>query len=961
MKFRVLIAIFLFTACLFGADTPVLKFQEFELDNGFKVFLNEDPAAKEVYGAVVVKAGSNNDPADATGTAHFLEHMLFKGTTVIGTTDYEKEKVYLDSINIYYDQLALTKDEKKRQKIQRLINNQSVQASKYGLPSELDKLLRSIGSTGINAFTSPEITAYHNSFPVNQLERWLKLYSDRFQNPVFRSFQSESEVIIEEKNRKMEGFMSSLYELVLKSLFKHHPFGTQTTLGSVEHLKNPSIRKMYEFYDNYYVANNMALILSGNFNPETAMPLITKEFSKLRTGKVPDPPEIKETIFNKREVVKVRYTPVRALILGYKTVSETHPDRVAIEVMLSMLFNESGTGTLNKLQADGKILGAGCMNFTQKEEGAAVLFVIPKMFIQFFSTAEKYLLDEIEKIKNGEFSDNDLSIVKNEGYRNIQLMTESSYGRVRGMMSALSMEMTWDEFLNSIDEYKSIGREDIMRVARKYFGENHLALYSRTGFPEKEKVPKSGYKPVVTEQKEESEYAIKFKAEKVAGTSPVFLDFDNDAELSEINESNRLYVTKNEINDIFTLKVEYSVGSESLKYLELVPRILPYVGTDKFNSEDLREEFGMLGLSHWASVEDQRFTITFTGIEANLEKSLQLIDHAVNNCTADKKALNILREEINLERKGMDDDSEFLGMALREYVRFGENSDNLKRISKKELKELNPEDLTDVLKEAVNYNAVWHYAGNEPSESIKELIRTNISLSDSRKETKLKVKENIVSEENVIYLLHDKKAIQSQIYFIVNSEDYYSSPALDAQIKIFNNYIDGSLSGIIFQEVREYRSLAYATAGRFNQPQIQGYPGLFWAYVGTQPDKATEAVEVVNNIITDMPQRAERIDDIKILLKNSASAEYPAFRDISTTIDNYRQRGYNYLPLIAEYAMYDSISFSYIIDFYEKYIKNKPVIIALYGDKSRMDLQKLAEFGKIVELKKSDILKVETS
>ena len=251
-----------------------LTVKQYKLDNGLTVILNEDHSKPQIFGAVVVKAGSKNDPHDATGIAHYFEHIMFKGTDQIGTLNYPAEKVFLDSIVMMYDQLYLTKEEKARHEIQMKINQLSLKASEFAIPNEVDVLLRDIGSSGLNAYTSLEQTVYHNSFPSNQIGKWMDIYSERFRNPVFRLFQSELETVYEEKNMYADNPMSMMFENLLKTFYKKHPYGQQTTIGTIEHLKNPRLSKMMEYFNTYYVANNMALVLCGDFDTEKVIPLI---------------------------------------------------------------------------------------------------------------------------------------------------------------------------------------------------------------------------------------------------------------------------------------------------------------------------------------------------------------------------------------------------------------------------------------------------------------------------------------------------------------------------------------------------------------------------------------------------------------------------------------------------------------------------------------------------------------
>ena len=326
-----------------------LQVIQYKLDNGFTVILNPDKNANTIFGAVAVNTGSKNDPSDATGISHYLEHLLFKGTKELGTSDYEKEKIHLDSINFYYDLLGNTVDDEKREEIQLIINKHSLDASKYAMPNEFDKLLKTIGSTGINATTSNDLTIYFNEFPSHQIEKWLDIYTHRFQDPVFRSFQSELEVVYEEKNRAMDDMQRRLFTEFSKEFYKGHPYGDKGTLGTIEHLKNPSLTKMYQYFKEYYIANNMCLILTGNFDVETVKPLIQSKFGQLKAGNIP-----KNTIAEPYKIIgrivkNKRLTPIKVGLMGFRTVPGGHEDELTLDVVNYLLQNESGTGLVLSL------------------------------------------------------------------------------------------------------------------------------------------------------------------------------------------------------------------------------------------------------------------------------------------------------------------------------------------------------------------------------------------------------------------------------------------------------------------------------------------------------------------------------------------------------------------------------------------------------------------------------------
>ena len=229
----------------------------FELDNGLQVYLTENYEKPRFYAEISVRAGSNHDPAESTGLAHYLEHLLFKGTQKIGTLDYEKEHQHIKNIEALYEKHFSETDEAKRKEIYAAINREAQLAAQYSIPNELDNLYKSMGGTGVNAHTSFEETVYKVDLPSNRIRHWAEIEAERFVDPVFRLFHTELETVYEEKNRSLDNKDRVIFFTVLKTLYKNHPAGQQRTIGSVEHLKNPSLVNIHNYFNTYYVPNNM--------------------------------------------------------------------------------------------------------------------------------------------------------------------------------------------------------------------------------------------------------------------------------------------------------------------------------------------------------------------------------------------------------------------------------------------------------------------------------------------------------------------------------------------------------------------------------------------------------------------------------------------------------------------------------------------------------------------------------
>jgi zinc protease len=338
-----------------SAQVPV--FHEYTLPNGLRVFLQEDRSQPNAMGAVIVKGGSKCDPPQATGIAHYFEHMMFKGTDSIGTLDYAAEKIYLDSIEAQYQLLGATQDPARRNQIQKKINQLSQRAAEYAIPNEFDRLVSHFGGTGLNAFTSEDNIVYFNTFPGDKAPLWIKLYAHRFVNPVFRMFQSELETVYEEKNLYADFAFTAAQEKWQELAFPQHPYGTQTILGSAEHLKNPSLTRMREYFDKYYVPANMALVMTGNFDTEQVIHWIDTTFGEWEAMPSPLFPNFPNPDYQGVERTKVRMTPIRVGGLLFKGVSSSEPDALKLQILSEILSNEGQHFSALHAQIAGPIHG----------------------------------------------------------------------------------------------------------------------------------------------------------------------------------------------------------------------------------------------------------------------------------------------------------------------------------------------------------------------------------------------------------------------------------------------------------------------------------------------------------------------------------------------------------------------------------------------------------------------------
>lgn len=940
---------------VFAQKNDLLQVESYQLTNGLTVFLNPDSTTTKVFGAVMVNAGAKNEDPTATGMAHYLEHMLFKGTDRMGTWDFSSEKPHLDSINLLYEQLADASTPERKSAIQQEINKQSIAASTYGLPNEFDKLLKSIGSTGVNAFTNYEMTYYHNYFPPHEIDKWLDLYAERFERPIFRSFQSELEVVYEEKNRAEDSFERRVFEKMESLIFPNLPYGQWSVLGTTEHLKNPSLTKMYDFYEKNYVPGNMALILSGNFDKEEVKPSIEARFGdwearEVPTLNLPQPQPIKG-----ERVEKVRITPVKAGFLGFQTVPYRHPDRYAMDVCEYLLYNEGETGFINQIELNNEMIYAGSFKSVYNDAGAFVIFFVPKIVIQSIGNAEKKIEAALEKVRTGDFSDELLQAAKNEISRNFQESLEDLEERSVLIGGAFNAGLSWEEVLAYPETVQNITKADIQRVANAYLGDNRVKMISRTGFPKKDKLDKPPYKPVVTEQEKESAYAQSFEEIPARPFEPQFLDLEEDVERTTIPGGHELIVSKNPINNVFNLELRFKKGTINEPKLEYVAAIGTLSGAGDYSMNELKNAFASIGSTYSVYAGLNHFVVEITGTENNLEEALKLANILLTDIKPDDNSLKVLYNSEKTERKLEKRTPQSLSVALLNYASYGEESYYLKRFGQKQIKKLDAEDLkNDFLAIMKNYQAEVIFSGKTNTAELADLLIKHLDLAENGTANKMQVREMQPVNKLQILFVNNKKAVQSQVYFYmpgppVTREEYPYHQA-------FNQYFGGGFSGLVLQEIREYRSLAYSAGGWYQTAPLEGSKARLLTYIGCQADKTTDAIAVMKGLIEDMPQKAERIPSLRKNLQLETVTEYPDFRNIPDQVINLELRGFDEDPNKKAFDTYAELSMDDIYQFYAERIKDKPYTITVLGDSRRINLDKLRQLGDVVELDYDDFM-----
>ena len=939
------------------SQATALQVHETELSNGMKVWLNVDHSQPKVFGAVVVGAGSVDCPD--TGIAHYFEHIMFKGTPELGTVDYDSEKVYLDSISMKYDELSHTTDAAARKTIQHDINRLNIKASEYAIPNEFNRLTSLYGGSDLNAGTSYDFTFYHNTFSPQFIEQWCELNSHRLIHPVFRLFQGELETVYEEKNMYSDDPGSMMLEQITNKFFAGTPYA-YPIIGNTENLKNPRQSDMVAFYKKYYVASNMGLVLSGDFNPDEVMPLLERTFGRLERGVKPVRDKIvAPAIVGQPEEKFLFPMPLIGMsALLFRGPTDYDPDAPAMKVALGLLNNNNKTGLLDELTNKDRVYMTMGLNIGMNQASALAVMVVPKLLCKV-KTAENLCLEQIEKLKNGDFTDEQLLAVKQMIARDNEMELESISKRSELMVAAMSAGVSWDDFMKLNSRIADITRDDVTRVARKYFTDNFYRFHKKNGRVPVEQIAKPEYTPVKPQHSaDKSAFAQRLEQIPVRDVAPRLLDFGRDAVKVKMNGGNTLYAGPNPLNNIFTLIINFHKGTLQDKLLSAATEYVGELGTDSLDVKEFGAAMQKIGAEMSFGTDEQQTMLVLKGEEKNIEAALGLLGHFLDRMKPDEEKLKSTKDAAGpTEKSFWDDNTEVFG-ALAFKVMHGDRSTYLTRLTTKELKKVKSNELIASIKGLYDTRCDISYSGNLQPSQVAEMITRNLPQLTGVQENPMQEIVLQTPQTPTVYVFDMPKSRQTIVGLYRPLADV-ASDRDKVCLKAWGEYFGGGMSSVLFQEVREFRSMAYAAQGVPMTPTLarSANPCGYLSLVATQADKSMQAVHLLDSLINDMPLNPENMAVARQSLLNDVNNSYPTFRGKPLTIALSERVGHTCDAHTALVEQLPTLSQADIEAFYSQHIKGQPYQLMIVGDVKKLDLKALARYGTVVKVKKDDIYK----
>ena len=930
-----------------------LQVTTFVLDNGLTVMLSENHARPEVFGAVAVRTGGKNDPPDNTGMAHYLEHMLFKGTQDLGTTDWRAEQPIQQRIEELYERLR-SADAGARAGIQAELAAAVSQSYRYAVPGELDALLGQIGGTGVNAFTTYDETVYHNTFPASQLQAWLAIYAHRFENPVFRLFPTELEAVYEEKNIAIDTTGYELFRRFMRAAFPQHPYGTNDVLGEVDHLKRPSLRAMKAYFERWYVPGNMVLVLSGDFDTATVRPWIEAEFGRWAGKPTPAPPARTIAPFRPGERVAMRLSPIRVGAVAFRTPREADPEFAELSVARLLLSNEQRSGLVDRLSDDGKVLLAMHVPADLADSNLDVVAYAPRLLTQSFAGAERLVLRQFERIAKGEFDDAEFEALRTALLTKAALRWEDNRERALAMAHAFVARGGWQGQLDYLARLRDMTKADVVRAAARMFGASHLTIRSRAGYPKKQRLEKPKTPPVTPVPGAHSSFYRGMQGRPSPPPKLSLVDPARDLTHAVVRDGVTLHGNGNPFNDIYTLELRFGVGTDDIRELDMLADVLGRIGGEHISRERFHRELFRLSTTLEARAESDRFVVTLQGPEQHRTRALRLLTELLDAPAFERRPLRQVRREIWGYRRIGRKDAGNVADALRERVVWGEQSKYRRETGPGGARALGPERLRRAWRTVQDYAIEARYVGRKPLVEIARALDHALPPGVAQLPAKPQViPARVLPSQTTVYFVPRRDAVQTRLWFAVDGAAVV--PADRAAADAFSEYFGGGMAGLVFQEVRELRALAYSAHGDYERDDEPQQHGWLQGFVGCQADKTFEAIDVMLGLITQMPSKPERMGMVKQALSRSQETATPPFRELQAELETWRRRGHDGDPRPELMAGYAQIEFDDIERFYREHVAARPVAIMVVGDPRKVKPKDLARYGKVVRVREGSL------
>jgi predicted Zn-dependent peptidase len=910
------------------------------LDNGLRVYLSENHEEPWVSCRIAVRAGAAQEPPDATGLAHYLEHMLAnKGTRSLGTRDALAEQRHLDRLRELYEQLREATGEA-RTRLLAEIDEENQAANRWAIANELKQIYGLLGARELNAFTSHDRTVYVVDVPSNRLHAWARLEGNRFAEPVFRGFPTELETIVEEKNRALDNPGRVLAMAANPLLWSEHPYA-RDVLGKVEHLLAPSIAQTERFFSTWYVPNNMAVVLAGDFDPDVALSLIERHFGDLRSSPLPAHEAPVAAALRGQQSVEVVHRGDEEVQLIWRTVPRMHADADAL-MLADMMLDNNSTGLLDtRLEQRQKVRAAGAYPSLRVQGGTATVWGRPRID-QSLDEVEALLREQVQALRNGEFAQTDLDdLIANFEVAELRKL-ESNDARASVMLDAFMFGREWDDVRNRLARLASIDREQVVETARRWLGDELVVARRREGEPPISRIPSFGLRELKLDNDSRSSLFDEVRTMPASKLELQVLRDGVDFECTR-TRAGLLYRTPNPNNDLVQLTMRVHFGSAHDPVLGKALDLWARAGVGELDLEGYRR--ALFGLAAAVSLDcgRQQTDMTVAGRAPVIASVLALVRERLRAPVLTEHERERWAADVVGKRKQRRETSDFKFSTLRQWALRGINSPYLtESLSSDEVLALPLDALREAPGKLLGLEQVLVYAGPHDRATIIEML--DLDRSVVPEPAYAPVCYDPLTGPRVFVVHHE--AAQTKIGLLIPSEGYDTERS--SEYRVLHEYLGGS-AGLVFQEIRESRGLAYAAHGGHTAGGRIGDQNLIWASLASRPDRSAEAAEVLLGLFRELPDRSMHTQRFERALGSAIErllSSRVRFRGHGFAAESWRLRGLDHDPRPEILAALERFTIDDLRAFVQP-LATAGLALVVVGDTAHMDMPALALLGEL--------------
>lgn len=927
----------------------------YTLDNGLKVYMSVNKEKPRLKAYIAVRVGSKNDPAETTGLSHYLEHLMFKGTNHFSVNDPVKEAPLLDSIQNRYEQYRRVSDPARRKAIYHKIDSLSQVASKYNIPNEYDKLMQAIGSNGSNAYTSNDVTCYTEDIPSNEIENWAKIEGDRFMNMTIRGFHTELEAVYEEKNMSMTRDGDKEVDSLFNILYPHYPYGTQSTIGRQEDLKNPSIVNIKNHFNQWYRPNNVAVCLAGDFDPDSTIAIIDKYFGAWKpnsnikrlkvTAQPTYPAPVEKTVLGQE---------AENVLLGwcFKGAAEQQMD--TLTMMNKMLYNGvAGLFDLN-LNLEQKVQGTASFIYDLADYTSLLMEGMPQEG-QTLEQVRALMLDEVEKLKKGDFDESLVpATINNLKLAYYQSLLDNG-GRVSKMVDAFINGEQWSDEVEKLNRLSKITKKDIVSFANKYLTDSYAVVYKRMGEDtNQKKIEKPAITPISANREQSSQFLRDIQQAKPAPIKPHFVNFDTDLVKTTTASGIPVLYKQNTQDGLFNLSFRYNFGETANLKLGYAADYLNYVGTDKMSAAQVKEAFYQLACDYGVNVGEKETEVYLSGLNDQLPEALNLLSYVLNHAKADTASYHKYVASIVKSRVDDKTDQKTCFGKLRSYGVYGTYSRALNIMTGEQLKAQEPQQLLDELKKLSTITHEITYFGSDTQKTLLALM-----AKEHKTAKKLQpapqgkdYEQQLTPNNKVLFAPYEAKNFYLMMLHNENKPWKVENAPVEA---MFNEYFSGNMNSIVFSEMRETRALAYSADAYYERPKYVDKPESYYTYIVSQSDKLKDCVTAFHALLDSMPQSQSLFDLSKMSIKSRLESSRTTRNSVISAYLAARRLGLNQSVDEYVYNHLAPVTFADIMKFERDNMVNKTYNYVILGDEKSIDFDYLRSVAPVEKLTLKDI------